>query len=130
MLQRLYTFQNHVSDVQTILDSFSNVLLRVHAVIVIALCTGAFWSRSVYLGLVKPLIDANVETIENFTRNLTRLVLGIQLVIVGVQLPGKYLLLEGKSLAMLLGKGVCGNLLIFADLTRFRPSDDLYVDYE
>ncbi|RPB16565.1 Na/H antiporter [Morchella conica CCBAS932] len=69
----------------------------------IALGTGAFWSRSVYLGLVKPLIDANVETIENFTRNLTRLVLGIQLVIVGVQLPSKYLLLERKSLAMLLG---------------------------
>ncbi|KAH0613617.1 uncharacterized protein H6S33_005503 [Morchella sextelata] len=69
----------------------------------IALGTGAFWSISVYLGLVKPLIDASLETIENFTRNLTRLVLGIQLVIVGVQLPSKYLLLEGKSLAMLLG---------------------------
>lgn len=113
MLQRVYTSQNHVSDVQTIPDPFSNVLLRLHAVIVIALGTGAFWSRSVYLGLVKPLIDANVETIENFTRNLTRLVLGIQLVIVGVQLPSKYLLLERKSLAMLLGKRVCEHLLRF-----------------
>jgi len=49
----------------------------------------------------------------------TRLVLGVQLVLAGVQLPSKYLKKEWKSLALLLGPGmtvmwISTSLLVFA----------------
>ena len=49
----------------------------------------------------------------------TRLVLGVQLVLAGVQLPSKYLKTEWKSLALLLGPGmtamwICTSLLVYA----------------
>jgi len=60
--------------------------------------------------------EMNVEII---TMYFTRLVLGVQLVLAGVQLPGRYLQTEWKSLALLLGPGMvmmwlCSSLLIWA----------------
>ena len=59
--------------------------------------------------------QANLDTI---TLYFVRLVLGVQLVLAGVQLPSKYLRTEWKSLALLLGPGmagmwVCTSLLIW-----------------
>jgi sodium/hydrogen antiporter len=61
----------------------------------------------------------NIETLETITLYFTRLVLGVQLVLAGVQLPSKYLKKEWKSLALLLGPGmtvmwICTSLLVFA----------------
>ena len=71
--------------------------------------------------LVKPLeyagnSEVNLETI---TLYFTRLVLGVQLVLAGVQLPSKYVQREWKSLSLLLGPGMCvmwlsSSLLIWA----------------
>jgi len=47
--------------------------------------------------------EVNLETI---TLYFTRLVLGVQLVLAGVQLPSKYLWKEWKSLSILLGPGM------------------------
>ncbi|PTB63854.1 hypothetical protein BBK36DRAFT_1161798 [Trichoderma citrinoviride] len=44
----------------------------------------------------------------SITLNFSRLVLGVQLVIAGVQLPSKYLWRERKSLMLLLGPGMAG----------------------
>ncbi|KAF2711167.1 hypothetical protein K504DRAFT_429808 [Pleomassaria siparia CBS 279.74] len=46
------------------------------------------------------------ETLETITLYFARLVLGVQLVLAGVQLPSKYLQTEWKSLALLLGPGM------------------------
>ncbi|KAI9685951.1 MAG: hypothetical protein M1820_010711 [Bogoriella megaspora] len=59
---------------------------------------------------IKPLefasgSQANLDTI---TLYFTRLVLGVQLVIAGIQLPSRYLRLEWKSLGLLLGPGMVG----------------------
>ena len=58
---------------------------------------------------VKPLEFANnnAEDLETITLYFTRLVLGVQLVLAGVQLPSKYLKTEWKPLALLLGPGMC-----------------------
>lgn len=58
--------------------------------------------------LLKPLEYAlgSQETLGTITLYFTRLVLGVQLVLAGVQLPSKYLLNEWKSLALLLGPGM------------------------
>lgn len=60
--------------------------------------------------------QANLDTI---TLYFTRLVLGVQLVLAGVQLPSKYLQVEWRSLSLLLGPGmvgmwVCTSLLVWA----------------
>jgi NhaP-type Na+/H+ or K+/H+ antiporter len=47
--------------------------------------------------------ETNLEAI---TMYFTRLVLGVQLVLAGVQLPGRYLQTEWKSLLLLLGPGM------------------------
>jgi hypothetical protein len=59
--------------------------------------------------LIKPLDYANGNSIdlETITLYFTRLVLGVQLVLAGVQLPSKYLQKEWKSLSILLGPGMC-----------------------
>lgn len=44
--------------------------------------------------------------LDAITMYFTRLVLGVQLVIAGVQLPGRYLQTEWKSLSLLLGPGM------------------------
>jgi sodium/hydrogen antiporter len=71
--------------------------------------------------LIRPLEYAlgSQETLDAITLYFTRLVLGVQLVIAGVQLPSQYLLKEWKSLALLLGPGmtgmwICTSLLIWA----------------
>lgn len=58
--------------------------------------------------LLKPLeyASGSQETLGTITLYFTRLVLGVQLVLAGVQLPSKYLLKEWKSLALLLGPGM------------------------
>lgn len=59
------------------------------------------------------------EVLESITLYFTRLVLGVQLVLAGVQLPSKYLRTEWRSLALLLGPGMTimwlvTSLLVFA----------------
>jgi sodium/hydrogen antiporter len=58
---------------------------------------------------IKPLQYANdnEHDLETITLYFSRLVLGVQLVLAGVQLPSKYLKTEWKSLAWLLGPGMC-----------------------
>ncbi len=57
---------------------------------------------------VRPLEYANgsEEHLETITFYFTRLVLGVQLVLAGVQLPSRYLRTEWPSLALLLGPGM------------------------
>lgn len=62
---------------------------------------------------------------ESITLCFTRLVLGVQLVLAGVQLPSKYLQTEWKSLALLLGPGMAimwlaTSLLVFALVPHIR----------
>ncbi|KAK7514866.1 Sodium/hydrogen exchanger family-domain-containing protein [Phyllosticta citriasiana] len=52
------------------------------------------------------------ETLRTINLYFTRLVLGVQLVLAGVQLPSKYLQKEWKPLALLLGPGMTGMWLI------------------
>ncbi|KAF1943361.1 hypothetical protein EJ02DRAFT_142832 [Clathrospora elynae] len=59
------------------------------------------------------------EVLDTITLYFTRLVLGVQLVLAGVQLPSRYLKTEWKSLALLLGPGMTvmwlvTSLLVFA----------------
>ncbi|KAJ4122894.1 hypothetical protein NW768_009881 [Fusarium equiseti] len=49
--------------------------------------------------------DCEVD-LNAITLNFSRLVLGVQLVLAGVQLPSKYLIREWKSIALLLGPGM------------------------
>lgn len=58
---------------------------------------------------IKPLQYANNSEVdlETITLYFTRLVLGVQLVLAGVQLPSKYLWTEWRSLSLLLGPGMC-----------------------
>ena len=70
---------------------------------------------------IKPLeyAEGSQQSLDTITLYFTRLVLGVQLVLAGVQLPSKYLLREWKSLALLLGPGmtamwICSSLLIWA----------------
>ena len=58
--------------------------------------------------LIKPLeyAEGSQDALAAITLYFTRLVLGVQLVLAGVQLPSKYLLQEWKSLALLLGPGM------------------------
>ena len=58
------------------------------------------------------------ENLNYITLYFTRLVLGVQLVLAGVQLPKKYLLKEWKPLALLLGPGmtgmwICSSMLVW-----------------
>lgn len=71
--------------------------------------------------LIRPLDYAlgSEQNLAYITLYFSRLVLGVQLFLAGVQLPSRYLLREWKSLALLLGPNmvlmwVCASLLIFA----------------
>ncbi|KAF2006177.1 hypothetical protein P154DRAFT_455856 [Amniculicola lignicola CBS 123094] len=75
--------------------------------------------------LLRPMQYAlgDIETLETITLYFSRLVLGVQLVLAGVQLPSKYLKKEWKSLALLLGPGmtvmwIVSSLLVFAFVPR------------
>ncbi|KAI2698696.1 hypothetical protein CBS147332_8488 [Penicillium roqueforti] len=65
------------------------------------------------------------ENLEVITLHFTRLVLGVQLVLAGVQLPKRYLQIEWRSLGLLLGPGMaamwmCSSLLIWAMVPNFK----------
>jgi NhaP-type Na+/H+ or K+/H+ antiporter len=71
--------------------------------------------------LIRPIDYAlgDIETLDTITLYFSRLVLGVQLLIAGIQLPSKYLRREWKSLALLLGPGMVSmwiitSLLVFA----------------
>ncbi|KAJ5885595.1 Cation/H+ exchanger [Penicillium tannophilum] len=58
------------------------------------------------------------------TMHFTRLVLGVQLVLAGVQLPKRYLQIEWRSLSLLLGPGmaamwICSSLIVWAMVPNF-----------
>ncbi|KAL8806588.1 MAG: hypothetical protein Q9182_001235 [Xanthomendoza sp. 2 TL-2023] len=74
---------------------------------VISLLAGVILSAPA-ADFIRPLEYArgSEETVATATLYFSRLVLGVQLVIAGVQLPGKYLKHEWKSLAWLLGPGM------------------------
>ncbi|KAN0080849.1 Cation/H+ exchanger [Elaphomyces granulatus] len=72
------------------------------------------------LNVVKPLslAQGSPENVQLITFYLSRLVLGVQLVIVGIQLPQRYLIREWRSLAVLLLPGLtamwlCSSLFIW-----------------
>ncbi|KAF2432162.1 hypothetical protein EJ08DRAFT_648259 [Tothia fuscella] len=86
----------------------------------ISLVAGVIFSPHA-ANLVRPLDYAldNTEVLGTITLYFTRLVLGVQLVIAGVQLPSKYLAKEWRSLSLLLGPGMvamwlCTSLIIWA----------------
>lgn len=66
--------------------------------------------------LIRPLDYAlgNEEDLESITLYFTRLVLGVQLVIAGIQLPSRYLRTEWRSLSLLLGPGMCAMWVVTA----------------
>jgi NhaP-type Na+/H+ or K+/H+ antiporter len=87
---------------------------------VVSLVAGVIFSPHA-TNLIRPLEYAlgDQETLNTITLYFSRLVLGVQLVIAGVQLPSRYLKLEWKSLFWLLGPGMAGmwiltSLLIWA----------------
>ncbi|PYH89753.1 hypothetical protein BO71DRAFT_444362 [Aspergillus ellipticus CBS 707.79] len=64
------------------------------------------------------------QNLEEITLYFTRLVLGVQLVLAGVQLPKRYLQIEWRSLSLLLGPGMaamwmCSSLIIWAMVPNF-----------
>ena len=72
-------------------------------ILVISLVAGVISSPSV-TNLIKPLDYAgSEENLNAVTLYFSRLVLGVQLVLAGVQLPSRYLKKEWKPLAILLG---------------------------
>ncbi|KAK5462617.1 hypothetical protein LTS15_002329 [Exophiala xenobiotica] len=86
----------------------------------ISLVAGVIFSPHA-TNFIKPLdyaggIEENLDTI---TLYFSRLVLGVQLVLAGVQLPSRYLYTEWKPLALLLGPGmtlmwISASLLVWA----------------
>jgi sodium/hydrogen antiporter len=88
--------------------------------VVISLVAGISFSPHA-ANLIRPLDYAlgSEENLTYITLYFSRLVLGVQLVLAGVQLPSRYLKREWKSLAILLGPNmvamwICSSLLIFA----------------
>lgn len=75
---------------------------------VISLLAGIAFSPHA-ANFIRPLEYAGgiAENLDVITLYFTRLVLGVQLVIAGVQLPSRYLYTEWKSLSLLLGPGMC-----------------------
>ena len=92
--------------------------------IVISLLAGVIFSPHV-TNFIKPLDYAlgSLESLSAISLYFCRLVLGVQLVLAGVQLPSKYLQKEWKSLALLLGPGMtamwlCSSLIIWGMIPR------------
>ena len=70
---------------------------------------------------IRPLdyADGSQDDLATITWYFTRVVLGVQLVLAGVQLPSKYLYYKRKSLSLLLGPGLtgmwlCSSLLVWS----------------
>ena len=88
--------------------------------LVISLLAGVLFSPHA-TNFIKPLEYAagSESNLTYITLYFSRLVLGVQLVLAGVQLPSRYLWKERKSLSLLLGPGMCGmwmcgSLLVWA----------------
>lgn len=88
--------------------------------LVISLFAGIIFSPHA-TNFIKPLEYAGgiPENLDVITLYFSRLVLGVQLVLAGVQLPSRYLWTERRSLSILLGPGMCvmwlsASLLIWA----------------
>lgn len=87
--------------------------------IVISLLAGVIFSPHA-TNFVKPLeYTGSQANLDSVTLYFSRLVLGVQLVLAGVQLPSRYLQKEWKSLALLLGPimtimWLASSLLVFA----------------
>lgn len=86
----------------------------------ISLVAGVIFSPNV-TNFLKPEQYAlhDEEVLNTITLYFSRLVLGVQVVLAGVQLPSRYLKTEWKSLTLLLGPAMLGmwivtSLLIFA----------------
>lgn len=75
----------------------------------ISLIAGLIFSPNA-TNLIRPLDYAlgDPATVELITLYFSRLVLGVQLVLAGVQLPSRYLQIEWRSLSLLIGPGMCG----------------------
>ena len=91
----------------------------INRVPVISLLAGITFSPHA-TNFIKPLEYAGgvEENLSFITLYFSRLVLGVQLVLAGVQLPSRYLLTEWKSLSILLGPGMiamwmCASLIIW-----------------
>lgn len=89
-------------------------------VLVISLIAGVIFSPHA-ANVVRPLDYAlgSEDDLKKITLYFSRLVLGVQLVLAGVQLPSRYIVQEWRSLALLLGPGmtgmwICSSLLIWA----------------
>ncbi|KAJ5540704.1 Cation/H+ exchanger [Penicillium frequentans] len=66
----------------------------------------------------------SAANLAEITMHFTRLVLGVQLVLAGVQLPKRYLQVEWRSLSLLLGPGmaamwICSSLIVWAMVPNF-----------
>ena len=74
---------------------------------VISLVAGIVFSQHA-TNFIRPLeyASGSQEDLSTITLYFARLVLGVQLVLAGIQLPRKYLLIEWRSLALLLGPGM------------------------
>src|SRR5579871_4155061 len=85
----------------------TSVRHKVNYLLVISLVAGVIFSPA-STNLIRPLEYAlnDQETLNTITLYFTRLVLGVQLVLAGVQLPSRYLRVEWKSLSLLLGPGM------------------------
>lgn len=79
------------------------------AIAVISVLAGVVFSPH-GIGFIDPLhyAQGSVENLKTITLSFSRLVLGVQLVIAGVQLPSRYLLKAWRELALLLGPGLVG----------------------
>lgn len=87
---------------------------------VISLLAGITFSPHA-LDWIRPMqyADGLTENLDSITLYFSRLVLGVQLVLAGVQLPSRYMRTEWRSLSLLLGPGmtlmwICGSLLVWA----------------
>lgn len=76
--------------------------------------------------LIKPLEYANYSQsdLDEITHYFCHLVLGVQLVLAGIQLPSRYMKKEWRSLSLLLGPGMCimwlsTSLLVWAMVPHF-----------
>jgi len=87
-------------------------VLIVHCAVV-SLVAGLIFSPHA-ANFIKPLEYAggSVVNLDTITLYFTRLVLGVQLVLAGIQLPSKYLKTEWKSLSLLLGPVMCAMWMV------------------
>ncbi|KAI9827476.1 MAG: hypothetical protein M1832_004826 [Thelocarpon impressellum] len=83
---------------------------------------------------IKPLEYAlgSEENLAAITLDFSRLVLGVQLVLAGVQLPSRYLIKEKRSLLLLLGPGMtcmwlCSSLIVWGLVPRISFLDALAI---